>query len=299
MRTETRTPGAGIGDAAAGRQCCYDVVVKQADVKVTGTGKTFINAIVEDSTGRIECIQWDPTEADVQVWTGAEVVLVRGKIGTYKDKPQITVQDLRALGNDEIEWRHVLPSSPCDFGWMKSHLESLTCTVSSPAIQDIIRGLTTTPQFLHGPAATFMHHAYIHGLVEHSLSVAGNALHYSGLGEVRQRGWNADVVVTAALLHDIGKVHEYTMTGKRLPAMKLRGHSLMGCEMIAQAIMLTTLTPEELEVMEHVEHIVASHHARPEWGAIVEPQTPEAWLVHCMDMADARMFAGSKRVSRS
>jgi len=294
-----RTPGEGVAYVVPGKKCTYDVLVKQADVKVTGQGKTFISAIVEDITGRIECIQWDPDEQTVDAFTRHDVVYIQGKVGTYKDKPQITVASAVALGEADIQWGHVLPASPIDIGMMRNHLASAigqfhtgTNEKAENALAKVVSALTTTPEFINGPAATFMHHAYVHGLLEHSLSVCENCMRYSGL-DVRGGTWDLDVVRAGALLHDVGKVYEYTMTGKRLPASKELGHSLIGCKMLAMAAMTEDVDPEQIT---KIEHVIASHHGRQEWGAVVEPQTAEAWLVHAMDLADSRLFTAGKRV---
>ena len=288
-----RSPGAGLVDVVPGKKCQYDVVVKQADVKVTGTGKTFISAVVEDTTARIECIQWDPDEASVDAFTTHEVVVIHGKCGTYKDKPQITVDGVTVP--KDIEWAHVLPTSLVNIGWMIDQLHSSigVIRIIQPDLADLVLALTNTQDFLNLPAASFMHHAYVSGLLEHSLSVAHNAKRYSAIGEVRSGGWDLDVVLAGALLHDVGKVSEYTMTGKRIPASKELGHSLVGCNMVAQAAMTMNI---DQDLLNKVMHVIASHHGRTDWGAVVEPQTPEAWLVHCMDLADSRMFSLSKRV---
>lgn len=298
-----RKPGAGVAEAVPGKACQYDALVKQADVKVTGTGKAFINASVEDVTGRIECIQWDPTEQDVDAFTNYDVVWLQGKCGTYKDKPQITVQSVFALGPDHIDWEHVLKSSPVDFQRMKDHLVAVIDLIRtsgrhgiSKPLAEIVQALTTTDEFLYSPAASFMHHAYIHGLLEHSLSVHKNATRFSGSGieEVRAGGWgwDDDVVSAGALLHDVGKVQEYTRTGKRLPASKTLGHSLLGCEMFSQAAAYATI---DQQIVDKVKHVIAAHHGRTEWGAIVEPQSPEAWLVHATDLADSHLFSGARK----
>jgi 3'-5' exoribonuclease len=290
-----------IDTITPGSTAVTTVIVKQADVKVTGTGKTFVNAIVEDATGRIECIQWGPDDQAIACWTTLDAVEVHAKCGTYKDKPQLTVTGVRGVRDDEVDWGVLLPKSPCTVSWLKNTLEEMIAKIHYSRTNDrneglasVIRALTTTPEFICSPAATFMHHAYIHGLLEHSLSVCMNAMRYSGLGEVRSGGWDFDVVVAGALLHDVGKIREYTKTGKRLPASNELGHSLMGCEMLSEASMMENVDPVQID---KIKHVIASHHGRREWGAIVEPQTSEAWLVHCMDLADSRMFTTSKRVS--
>lgn len=294
-----RSPGDGVAHAVPGKACQYDVLVKQADVKVTGNGKTFINAIVEDVTGRIECIQWDPTTQDVDAFTNHAVVQVRGKCGTYKDKPQVTVGAVYVLAPEQVDWKHVLAASPIDYEGMCNLRASMIDRIGSgrrdkisEPLAEIVDALTSTNDFLNAPAATFMHHAYVHGLLEHSLSVCTNAIRYVGLDGIVYGRWDIDVVLAGALLHDVGKINEYTMTGKRLPAAKMLGHCLMGCEMLAQAAMTVSI---DMAIVDQIKHVIAAHHGRLEWGAVVEPQTSEAWLVHAMDLADSRLFATAKR----
>lgn len=283
----------GIASVHAGQPFELDVLVKQADVKVTGKGKVFINATLEDVTGRIEAIQWDPTEQHIDAFTNHEALEVAGKCGTYKNSLQFTVSQARVLAEDEIQWSRILQESPLNFDWMKIRLANLTNNIQDRDLADVVKKLTSLQDFLYRPAASFRHHAYVHGLLEHSLSVTGNAIGFEMLGEVRSGGWDMDITIAAGLLHDIGKVQEYTITGKRLPAQKELGHSLMGCEMFSQAAWSSSVSESTAQ---RVKHVIASHHGRQEWGAIVEPQSAEAWLIHAMDLADSHMFALTKRV---
>jgi 3'-5' exoribonuclease len=260
--------------------CSLDVLVKQADVKVTGTQKHFINAILEDTTGRIEAIQWGPSEYDIASWTNCEVVEVHGKCGTYKDKPQLTIDSVRGMRDDEIQWGHVLKSSVWDVAWMRETLE-YHCNILEHGLGDLVRALVLTDDFLNKPAATFMHHAYVHGLAEHSLSVCLNSLRHANIAN--EFTLDTHVIVAGALLHDVGKVNEYTMTGKRLPASR---------DLVMQAAYSLDVDQEYLD---RVRHVIASHHGRTEWGAVIEPNSREAWLVHAMDLADSRVFAMEKK----
>jgi 3'-5' exoribonuclease len=165
------------------------------------------------------------------------------------------------------------------------------CEGLQHGLRGVVEPLVMTQDFIEKPAATFMHHAYMHGLIEHSLSVCDNCIKHADVAG--ETPCDVDVLVAGALLHDVGKGQEYTMTGKRLPISRELGHSLLGCEMLMQAAFTVDVDKDYLT---RVRHVIASHHGRTEWGAVIEPQSKEAWLVHAMDLADSRVFAMEKRV---
>jgi 3'-5' exoribonuclease len=177
---------------------------------------------------------------------------------------------------------------------MAKELDLLADTLADPALRVLVQRLTgrktaVGQQFRLHPAAKKNHHAYLGGLMEHSLSVAKAAdalcAHYEKQGARVDR----DVLLAGALLHDVGKVRElaaaraiaYTDEGQLL------GHIVIGLQMVArEAEQVPGLDPHRLL---HLQHLIASHQGRHEWASPKVPQTLEALILHYADDLDSKM----------
>ena len=133
------------------------------------------------------------------------------------------------------------------------------------------------------PAGTSVHHSYRGGLLQHSLSVAQLAY----LISTRFSGIDTDLVITAALLHDIGKIFEYEEDGSRSSCGYLRDHISIGSEIVSN-VCKEEEVPEELK--NQLVHIILSHHGKEEWGSTKKPSFPEAFIVFAADYIDSHMF---------
>jgi len=275
----------GIASIKAGEEFQCFVLVKSFDVKVTGKNKAFVSAVVADATGKVEAVHWDPTDADLAAY-GQDLIEISGKAGTYKNNVQLTVSQVRVVPQDQAEQHisEILPTSPVPMDKLTADLDDYVKLVGSGPLTNMVQQLTSDPYFANCPAASVMHHAYVHGLLEHTLGVARLVIAAAGHG-----GFSVNIALAGALLHDVGKIYEYSITGRRQPSLKLLGHSLMGCEMVTSVAPMHEVPFEETE---QIRHIIASHHGRTEWGAVVEPRTKEAWVVHACDIMDAKLAAG-------
>jgi 3'-5' exoribonuclease len=160
--------------------------------------------------------------------------------------------------------------------------------VADSHLQRLLRAFFGDQEFRRGferaPAAKAAHHAYVHGLLEHTVSVAGlarlTAGHYAHL--------DADLLITGALLHDIGKVQELTL-GPPLgytDAGRLEGHLVLGARMLEGR--LAKLKGFPPGVAAHLRHMILSHHGTEEFGSPIKPKTPEALALHALDDLDAK-----------
>ena len=265
--------------------CC---LVKTHDVKVTGTGKAFVSAVLADVDCQAEAVQWDPAETDVAAYTSpSDVVEIHGKVGTYKNKMQLTIDSIRSVPMEQVDWAKVLPVCPRSeeslVKWLDECLKLL-----KPPMLGMVQQVTADQSFRYCPAASVMHHAYVHGLLEHTVDVARIVVNMACRG-----GFDLQIALAGALLHDVGKIYEYSMTGRRLPAAKTLGHSLMGCQVVSGVAGMHAVPAD---VQSAICHIIASHHGRREWGAVVEPATKEAWLVHAADLIDAKLACADTSV---
>ncbi|BDD85728.1 3'-5' exoribonuclease YhaM family protein [Desulfofustis limnaeus] len=265
-------------------------LVKSSRLAETRAGKPFLMLTIGDRSGELTGPAWDNAEALETVCTVGSVVRIRGQIQTYNNKLQIQVKDAEAV--DDSLWRpeDFVTASSRSQREMRDELDRLIGTVRTPPLRKLLKNLFNTAaiaaSFQTAPAAKGIHHAYLGGLFEHSLSMAKVA----GLLADHYPGIDRDLLIAGALLHDIGKTEEllndtgaidYTEVGR------LKGHLVIGCELVGRAARAIDGFPEDL--LTHLQHLVLSHHGRLEFGSPVVPMTPEALLLSFVDDLDAKM----------
>lgn len=271
---------------------CFLVHEKQK--RETKAGKPFLELVLGDATGTVAAMVWDDAERLDACFTADDVVGIRGRVGTYREKLQITATLVQPLEVSDDDLALFLPASPRDRGEMGRELDALVQSVADPPLRTLLqrcvgRGTPLGRSFRLHPAAKKNHHAYLGGLLEHSLSVAlaadALARHYRSQGAPVDR----DLVVAAALVHDIGKVRELSSarTFSYTDEGQLLGHILLGIQMVArEAEQIPGMGGERLL---HLQHLIASHQGRLEWASPKVPMTLEALILHSADELDARM----------
>ncbi|HSU12723.1 3'-5' exoribonuclease YhaM family protein [Longimicrobium sp.] len=283
-----------VRELADGRDVVACFIVHDKQRKETKSLKPYLHLVLGDRTGTIDAKVWDDAERLDRLFAAEDVVGVRGRTSTYNGRIELTVTSIQPveIGEDDLEL--FLPASPRDRGVMGKELDLLVDTVADPALRLLLqrmtgRKTTTGKQYRLHPAAKKNHHAYLGGLLEHSLSVAKAAdalcAHYQKQGARVDR----DLLVTGALLHDVGKVRElsaartiaYTDEGQLL------GHILIGLQMVAkEAEQIPGIDADRLL---HLQHLIASHQGRHEWASPKVPQTLEAVILHYADDLDSKM----------
>lgn len=289
-----RFPWPFVGELIDGREvtACYLVHEKQR--KETKAAKPYLHLVLGDRTGTIEAKVWDDAERMDRAFAADDVIGVRARVSTYNEKLQLTVVAAERLEVDDEDLEFFLPASPRDRAVMAKELDLLVETVGDLALRTLLqrcvgRRTTLGKQFRIHPAAKKNHHAYLGGLMEHSLSVAKAAdrlcSHYQAQGAPLDR----DLLVAGALLHDIGKVRE--LTARRSFGYTdegyLLGHILIGLEIVRrEAEQIPGIGPETLL---HLQHLIASHQGRYEYASPKVPQTLEALILHYADDLDSKM----------
>jgi 3'-5' exoribonuclease len=284
-------PWPPVLDAADGDTVAACFSVMQLSVGRTRSDKPFLRMQLADCYGAVDARMWDNVEAVMDVIRPGAYIGVRGCMETYQEQRQLRVDDATPLRVELDDLVLFLPRSARPADVMDAELAAVINTVAEPGLHHLLVTLlspaTDTGQaFRLAPAAKQNHHAYLGGLLEHTLSVVGLcdmiADHY---GSVVDR----ELLVTAALLHDIGKVREigaragfpYTDEGKLL------GHILIGMHMVADAARdLPRLDPGRMLLLQH---LIASHQGRYEWQSPREPRTIEALILHYADDLDAKL----------
>ncbi len=276
-----------VNDLQAGDDLLDELLlIKDMVRRTTKDGRPYILCTLGDNTGQIAGVFWDlPAELDRWLDSGL-VVYVTGRVSKFKDALQISISDLYPDPQPDLSL--YLPSSLRTQTEMVSELESLVASLGEPwqgLVSDILLTKPFHQQYINAPAAKSMHHAYVGGLLDHSLSMAklGEtlAVHYA---HVRR-----DLLIAGALLHDMGKVWDYEFTGAF--AISDEGHmvghitrAVVEIEKAADA--RGDISAEDLR---ELLHLVVSHHGTQEWGSPVTPKTIEAILLHQLDLLDSRV----------
>lgn len=265
-------------------------LVKSARVAETRAGKPYLVLTVMDKSGELGGPVWDNAEEYHEICQPGGFVNLQGMVQSYRDKLQLKVDAIRPVAREQVDLADFLPTTPRNREEMASELQALVRTVSNPHLRKLLNHFFKKDEiwqrFQHAPAAKGIHHAYLGGLLEHSLSMARvadmMAAHYEGV--------DRSLLIAGALLHDIGKVEELYVDGGLIDYTdrgRLKGHLVIGSEMIGQVAARLQGFPEE--VLEQLQHLILSHHGRQEFGSPTVPMTVEALLLSYIDDLDSKM----------
>ncbi len=270
-------------------------VLNRANV-IPFEGGERLSLELSDASGSIEGVVWENVNETYEQIRESDVVKAQGLISTYRGKLQIKVQRIRPAEATEFDLLDLLPVVACGFDALIEKFDAVTGTITDLFLTELLRKVRSSPElfdaYIKSPAGKKFHHDYLGGLAEHSLSMAELAAkvceHYAFL--------NRDLILTGAILHDIGKTRElgrgakldYTDEGR------LVGHVTLGDEIIRELISQIPDFPDKIEMK--LRHLVLSHHGELEYGASTLPQTREAMVLHLVDRIDSGMnvFADSE-----
>jgi 3'-5' exoribonuclease len=265
-------------------------LVKEMSRAETRSGKPYLILTLMDRTGELPGRLWENADALLPECEPGRLVFIAAQAQAYRGILQLKVNKAKAVGAGETDISLFLPSSMQDPGKMATEIMSLAQSVNEPYYRKLLLAFFNNSSFFQdlqkAPAAKNMHHAYLGGLLEHTLSVSQLAETISGHYPELDR----DLLLTGALLHDIGKIEElsfrsypfdYTDQGR------LMGHLVLGVEMIQARINNIEEFPEELTT--RLQHLVLSHHGRYEFGSPVLPMMSEAFVLNFLDDLDAKL----------
>lgn len=280
-------------DAAShGRAFSSLLVVKKLAAKTASNGNTFFSLELGDRTGSFTCTVFNDSpvfEALKSAGEGA-VVRIEGKVEFYQGRLSPRLASAVALAEADLTAPGVLENlvetPPEDHHALWQEFQTFIDGIAHDELRMTVRGVFEEigEVFRWSPAAVAMHHAYRHGLLEHTVHMARACKALLPLyTEV-----DPDLAMAGVLLHDTGKAIEYegTLATKRSRRGILQGHVVLGYQLARKHGIKARL---DLERLERLEHIVLSHQGEPEWGAAVYAATPEAVFVSMIDNLDAKM----------
>ena len=290
MDAQPALKGLKEGDAFTGF-----LLAQEAAYKTSTRGSEYLELKLADASGDLKAFLWDirAVEGDSEAIHADVFVKVKGRIEAYNGRAQLRLDKVRFAADAEIDdFGRFFPTSKRPVEDMLAELDAVIAAVADPWIRQLLEALFVKDAelragFAKAPAAKSLHHVFLGGLLEHTLSVVAMARlacgHYAAL--------NRDLVVAGVLLHDVGKTAElsYQRSFGYTDAGNLVGHISMESEWISRAAAKIQGFPEELRLQ--LLHIVLSHHGKLEFGSPVLPKTPEALLVHYLDDLDGKLEA--------
>ncbi|NIQ87795.1 MAG: HD domain-containing protein [Deltaproteobacteria bacterium] len=278
-----------IADLQENESCDSSFLVKAKTLGKTRSGNPFLRIRLGDQTGETEGRIWERALEFDQGFSVNDVVRVRARVERYQDKLQLNISDIERIDPEEVDPTLFLPKSPHDVSELWQQFEDLAGQVKNRHLQRLLQSFlldrTFVEQMKQAPAAKSMHHAYLGGLLEHTVSVTrlmGRICdHYPRL--------DRDLLITAAILHDIGKLEEfsYQMHLDYTDAGRLLGHVVLGVQRVQEKIDKLEGFPPTLSLT--LQHLMVSHHGEYEFGAPKRPKTLEAFALHYADDLDAKM----------
>jgi len=266
-------------------------LVHEKEIRNTREGKPYLRLELGDRSGTIEARMWDQFDLAVKDINRDDFVKVQARVEIYRNKPQLSLQQLRLAKPEEIDLADFLLHTKEDVGKLYAQLLEYANAIANPWLKKLATGIVSNPEiaakYKRAPAAKVMHHAYLGGLIEHVVSLCGlaeqAAAHYPEL--------DADLLLTAAILHDVGKLDElcydraiaYTVEGQLL------GHIMMEFETVSKAMDAIAGFPANLKTI--VQHLLISHHGQYEFGSPKLPMIREAMVFHYLDDLDSKLAA--------
>ena len=279
-----------IKDLREGTRLTGIYLCKMRQSAVTKNGKPYENIVLQDKTGTLEGKIWEPNSAGIEDFEALDYVEIMGDVTTFAGALQISVKRARKVAEGEYDPTDYLPASSYDTEQMYRELLQYVETVKNPYLSALLKHYFVEDselirRFKTSSAAKSVHHGFLGGLLEHTLSVTRLCRYFAKAYPILRY----DLLITAAIFHDIGKTRElsafpqndYTDDGQLL------GHIMMGAEMIHDGAASITGFPLQLE--NELKHCILAHHGELEYGSPKKPALAEAMALNLADNADARL----------
>ena len=272
------------GDQVGGVYLC-----RQRQTATSKAGKEYENVTLQDKTGSIDCKIWDPNSTGIEEFAPLDYIYVVGEVTSFQNNLQLNIKRVRVARAGEYIPEDYLPVSEKDAKTMYGELTRILDTVENKWLRALIDKYFQDPSFesafCQHSAAKTIHHSFVGGLCEHTLSVVRLCDYYCGQYEYLNR----DLLLTAAAFHDVGKLKEisnfpandYTDDGQLL------GHIIMGSELIGSACRRIPGFPHRL--CSELQHCILAHHGEFEYGSPKKPALMEAVALNLADNTDAKM----------
>lgn len=292
-----------ISELAEGMKVDTSFALRAKEMRAARTGDAFLSLELADRTGQLPAVCFRPLPEASVIPVGS-VVRIRGTVTSFRGQKRISVESMGV--EQSVDPEDFIAAGARSREELVAEFKSLAAAVRDPQLRKVLRAvfgdLEFFERFARCPGSQSYHHAHTSGLIEHTVAVAGMC---RTVAEQYPQA-DADVLLCAALLHDIGKCDELTFDTAiaYTDQGRLLGHVVLGVQHVQTAIARTRLKVEAGRLM-RLEHAMLSHHGELEWGSPKRPSTLEALLLHHVDNLDAKaagfvaLLGGAARVEES
>lgn len=262
---------------------------KSKQTAMTKAGKPYDNVILQDKTGTIDAKIWDPGSVGIDEFEAMDYVAVTGDITCYQGNLQMSIKRARKAREGEYTPKDYLPATDKDvekmYAELLGYIDSVKNTYLNKLLHSFFDDSTFAKEFKSHSAAKTVHHGFVGGLLEHTVSVTRNCDYFAQ----NYPFLNRDLLLSAAMFHDVGKLKElstfpendYTDIGQLL------GHIMIGAEWVGEKIRTINGFPPVLE--NELKHCILAHHGELEYGSPKKPALVEALALSFADNLDAKM----------
>jgi 3'-5' exoribonuclease len=264
-------------------------LVKEKSSGLTKTGNVYSKLKLIDRSGEMEGRIWTFVETFTESFEKDDFVHVKGKALSFQEHLQLNITQIERIEEDAVILSDFFPMAERDIDEMLQSVIQISKQVENQHLNQLLslfwEDLPFLERFKMAPASKSLHHTYLGGLLEHTLSLTQLVLkivsHYSGL--------NLDLLITGSILHDLGKVDElsYHRSFDYSDEGRLLGHIILGIERVEDKIRQLPNFPRDLSML--IKHLLLSHHGQYSWGSPKRPMTLEAVMLHYLDDMDAKI----------
>lgn len=269
----------------------FDIYLcKHKQSAVTKNGKPYINVILQDKTGTLDAKIWEPNNAGIEEFDALDYIEVYGDVNNFQGALQVNIKRVRVCKEGEYDPANYLPVSHRNNEEMYKELLGLIDTVENTYLKTLLQAFFVEDEqfvkkFRRSSAAKTMHHGFVGGLLEHTLSVTKLCDYYCSCYPRLKR----DLLLAAAMFHDMGKTRELSLFPENdyTDDGQLLGHIVIGCEMLDEKIRNIAGFPTVLA--SELKHCILAHHGEYEFGSPKKPALFEAVALNMADNTDAKL----------
>ena len=273
---------------------------KQKNAATTKNGKEYYNVILQDKTGCVDAKVWEPNSFGIADFNAHDYVFINGDVTSFNGALQVNIKQARVAEEGDYDPKDYFPVSSKNVDEMFAELLGIIGTIKNPSLKELLDAFFVKDEafvkaFKQSTAAKTVHHGFIGGLLEHTLSVTKLCDYYCKTYPVLKR----DLLLTAAICHDIGKVREISLFPENdyTDEGNLLGHIVMGTEMVTDKMREIPNFPKTLG--NELKHCIVAHHGKLEFGSPKTPALMEAVALNYADDTDAKLEMFTELVNRT
>ena len=288
-----------ISDIKPNEEIVSLFVASEKQLRTARNGSSYLHLKLGDKSGEVIGRIWEKAGDTAACFKAGDVIYLRARSELYQEKLQLNISEILPVPGGGYDPADFLPVCPYDRDTLWEQLDKLLTNMSEGPLRELCSSFFSDPdimvRFKLAPAAKSMHHAYIGGLLEHTVSVITLIYrickHYPDL--------DRDLLIAGAFLHDIGKIEEFVYDTHidYSDAGRLVGHMVLGAQMIEKKIEGIPGFPRESSLL--LKHLILSHHGEAQFGAVKLPASKEAFALHLADDLDAKINAVRRILSNS